>query len=160
MRTRSGSFFSPYGTILRASIAKDSEGRNRGFAHVDFESVEQAQAAMQALNNGTTSIGGRYVNLDYAAKATKAPAPPSKTLYFLRYPGDEGDLRAALSEHEGSVVAVRLLNNQNGFIEFKNIDDATAAKEALDRTQTPDGHTLNLLFSTPRPTRNTNDRGS
>jgi len=43
--------FSQYGQVSSASIITDRDsGRSRGFAFVEFDSKESAQAAIQALN--------------------------------------------------------------------------------------------------------------
>ncbi|KAE9399430.1 hypothetical protein BT96DRAFT_920212 [Gymnopus androsaceus JB14] len=138
--------FAPFGTIVHINIAVNRRGSD--FAHVVYESIEQASAAMQALNNGTTSIAGRYITLQYAAGKPEPANPPSTTLYLDGYLGDEADLRAALSSYEGKISYVKLMGN-HGFIGFSNIDDATAVKVALHQTQTPASHTLRLRFSKP-----------
>jgi len=142
--------FSPYGTITRINIAKDRDGYRRGFAHVEFETVEQASSAMEALKTGIV-LTGRPVNLDYAPPlGSQRVNPPSDTLFFLRYPGNTADLREALSSFESAIVDIRLMDNQKGFIEFRSIADASAAKEAMElQKETPAGHPLNLFFSKP-----------
>lgn len=44
--------FMPYGEVVSASIPKDRDtGRSRGFAFVEMKTKEQADAAIQGLNN-------------------------------------------------------------------------------------------------------------
>ena len=44
--------FSQYGTVTRAQVISDREtGRSRGFGFVEMESDEEAQHAIDALNN-------------------------------------------------------------------------------------------------------------
>lgn len=67
---------------------------------------------MEALNTGTTTLAGRYVNLDFAQgkpaaiKAKATNTPPSNTLYF-RCETEESDVREALSQYEEKIVAIR-----------------------------------------------------
>lgn len=163
-------FLLPFATcspLLNFGIAKDKDGYRRGFAHVEFETVEQASAAMATLKTGIV-LTGRPVNLDFAPPlGSQRINPPSDTLFFLRYPGNAADLREALSSFESAIVDIRLctlpfsssfftlahiflVDGQKGFIEFRSIADATAAKEAMEfQKETPAGHTLNLFFSKP-----------
>lgn len=57
--------FAEYGTINRVSLPTDRDtGAPKGFAYIGFESVDQAQAAMEALNGA--DVAGRNVRLDFA----------------------------------------------------------------------------------------------
>ncbi|KAF2498607.1 hypothetical protein BU16DRAFT_425889, partial [Lophium mytilinum] len=58
-------YFSEYGTITRVSLPTDQEtGNAKGFGYVDFTTVEEATAALEALNGA--DIAGRAIRLDYA----------------------------------------------------------------------------------------------
>ncbi|MBY0357190.1 MAG: RNA-binding protein [Candidatus Obscuribacterales bacterium] len=49
-----GDLFSQYGEVVSCSIAKDRDtGRSRGFAFVEMQTQEQAEAAIQGLNGHT-----------------------------------------------------------------------------------------------------------
>lgn len=57
--------FSPHGTILSVRIPTDREtGQPKGFGYVTFSSVEEATAALEALQGGY--IARRPVRLDYS----------------------------------------------------------------------------------------------
>ncbi|KAK4087903.1 hypothetical protein Purlil1_7661 [Purpureocillium lilacinum] len=43
--------FSQYGTILRVNIPMTLAGKNRGFAYLDYETKEQAEKAVEEMNN-------------------------------------------------------------------------------------------------------------
>ncbi|KAJ3718122.1 hypothetical protein DFJ43DRAFT_1208724 [Lentinula guzmanii] len=137
--------FSSFGNIQRIDLSKDP---SRRFGHVQYESVEEASAAMSALNNEQTTLLGQRIHLDFAPP--KAGSAPSNQLYFSGFNGTLKDMEAALYQQSG-VSDVIMLKNRNGILKFKSVEEAAAAKQALDRTQTPDGHTLNLYFSNPRP---------
>jgi nucleolin len=57
--------FQPYGTISRVSLPTDRESGNlKGFGYVDFESVDEATAALEACNG--VDIAGRRIRVDFA----------------------------------------------------------------------------------------------
>ncbi|KAJ4476366.1 hypothetical protein C8J55DRAFT_606828 [Lentinula edodes] len=151
--------FIPYGNVVRISIAKDSSGARRGFGHVEFETTEDASAAMTALSNEQNTILGQGIHLDFAPSKLKTADPPSSKLYFSQYDGTLQDMQAALRNHSG-VLDVVMLKNRNGIVQFKSVEEATAAKQALDNTKTPNGHLINIFYSSPRPKPNENRFGN
>jgi nucleolin len=57
--------FAPYGTISRVSLPTDRDSGNlKGFGYVDFETTEQATAALEACNG--VDIAGRRIRVDFA----------------------------------------------------------------------------------------------
>jgi len=57
--------FAPYGTVNRVSLPTDRESGNlKGFGYVDFETVEESTAALEALNG--VDIAGRRIRVDFA----------------------------------------------------------------------------------------------
>lgn len=57
--------FEAFGTVSSAKIIKDREsGQSRGFGFVEMDSDEEANAAMQALNN--KDIEGRPMSVSIA----------------------------------------------------------------------------------------------
>ncbi len=57
--------FERHGTVASVSVITDREtGRARGFAFVEFEDANGAQAAMQALDG--TDVGGRTLRVNEA----------------------------------------------------------------------------------------------
>ncbi|KAJ3932566.1 MAG: hypothetical protein NXY57DRAFT_100562 [Lentinula lateritia] len=146
--------FIPYGNIVRISLGRDSSGARRGFAHVEFEATEDASAALNALKNEHTILG-QEVHLDFAPTKPKNAHPPSSKLYFAQYDGTLQEMQAVLRNHSG-VLDVVMLKNRNGIVQFKSVEEATAAKEALDNTKTLNGHLINIFYSSPRPKSNEN----
>ncbi|KAF2270483.1 RNA-binding domain-containing protein, partial [Lojkania enalia] len=60
-----GEAFQEFGTITRVSLPTDREtGNPKGFGYVDFSTVEEATAALEALNG--TDIAGRSIRIDFA----------------------------------------------------------------------------------------------
>jgi RNA recognition motif-containing protein len=57
--------FERHGTVASVNVITDREtGRARGFAFVEFEDANSAQAAMQALDG--TQVGGRTLRVNEA----------------------------------------------------------------------------------------------
>jgi nucleolin len=56
--------FESCGTIKEVRIAMDQDGRARGFAHIDFESPDSVQKAIQKSG---TEVDGRTLRVDYAS---------------------------------------------------------------------------------------------
>jgi RNA recognition motif-containing protein len=63
--------FSEVGTVVSARIAKDKfSGESKGFAFVEYENKEMAQAAIQTLNG--RDLGGRAIRVDEAKPPTNS----------------------------------------------------------------------------------------
>ncbi|KAI9929471.1 hypothetical protein ASPWEDRAFT_172875 [Aspergillus wentii DTO 134E9] len=59
--------FAEYGTVEEARVVKDREtGRSRGFGFVRFATAEEAQAAVNALNE--QELEGRRIRVDLAVE--------------------------------------------------------------------------------------------
>ncbi|KAE9399429.1 hypothetical protein BT96DRAFT_920211 [Gymnopus androsaceus JB14] len=113
---------------------------------VNCKSIDDATTVKDALDQ-TETPAGHTLHLKFS---NPLPHPPSTNLHLTGYAGDEADLWAALSSYNEKTLGIRLLSNDMGFIYFRSIDDATTVKDALDQTQTPAGHVLNLKFSKSR----------
>lgn len=67
--------FSVFGEVASAKIIKDREtGRSRGFGFVEMPSADQANSAMQALNN--REISGRAMSVSVAKEKENRSARP------------------------------------------------------------------------------------
>ncbi len=57
--------FEAYGTVTEAKVIKERDsGRSRGFGFVTFESEEDANSAVDGMNN--TELDGRNIRVDFA----------------------------------------------------------------------------------------------
>jgi len=108
---------------------------------------------MNAFPDRRAVIVGQTVALDFAEEKRRETDPPSNKLYFSQFDGTSEDLREVLVDFEPEIVNVIMLRNRNGIIEFKSIDAATKAKDALHGTETRSGHSIMMFYSNPRPTR-------
>ena len=60
-----GGFFAQSGTVVSASVIKDKfTGKSRGFGFVEMSSEDEAQAAIQALND--SEVQGRQITVSVA----------------------------------------------------------------------------------------------
>lgn len=57
--------FAPYGEVTSARVVTDKfTGKSRGFGFVEYATDEQAQAAIDALNE--SELGGRTIHVNVA----------------------------------------------------------------------------------------------
>ncbi len=57
--------FEPYGTVVSCAVITNKEtGRSKGFGFVEFETVDEASKAKEALDG--QDIAGRPVKIDFA----------------------------------------------------------------------------------------------
>ena len=62
--------FANYGTVVSASVIQDKiSGRSKGFGFVELETAEEAQAAIDALND--KEFGGRNIAVSLAREKTE-----------------------------------------------------------------------------------------
>jgi hypothetical protein len=81
---------------------------SRGFAHIQFSSVEEANEVIKADNEDPIFIMNRDIFLDHAAVQEKPVHEPYHTLYIRPFDGVEEDLREVFSDFEDSIAGVRL----------------------------------------------------
>ena len=64
--------FAPFGTVVSATVIKDREsGRSKGFGFVEYETAEEGQAAIKALNN--SDLDGRTIVVNEARPKEDRP---------------------------------------------------------------------------------------
>jgi len=103
------------------SKAKDDGGRSMGFAHIDFESKEDAVRANKDHEGSPVTIGGREIRIEYAfpqrqrgglalpRRVVKDHHEPSPTIFVGNVPPvvTREDIREALGSL-GDIAAVRI----------------------------------------------------
>ncbi|KAH9919635.1 uncharacterized protein B0H18DRAFT_630659 [Fomitopsis serialis] len=67
--------FEPYGIVRRVSMTPTQRGKFAGYAHVDFEFIEDASAVMFANWHQHFELGGRRLWISPAKSITGAPSP-------------------------------------------------------------------------------------
>lgn len=64
--------FAPYGTVVSAKVITDRDsGRSKGFGFVEFETKEEGEAAIAALNN--SDLDGRNIVVNEARPKEDKP---------------------------------------------------------------------------------------
>ena len=121
--------FEKYGIVTSAALALDAEGKSRGFGFVNFETHEQAAAAVEALNDsefhGQKLFVGRAQKKSEreeelrkayeAAKNEKLSKYQGVNLYIKNLPEDFDDER--LNEEFasfGTVTSAKVMRTQTG----------------------------------------------
>ncbi|KAF8588048.1 hypothetical protein K439DRAFT_1630083 [Ramaria rubella] len=146
--------FTEYGNVLSVRLGVSPTGESKGFAHVDFSDVDGAQAVMQAQSESQFYLDGRGLFMDFAGPANKPAFPPSPTLHFSNYNGDEAMLEEALKEHADVIQSIHIMrhpqtgeSNRFGFVECKSTEDATAIMELYGGKEIAYGETLKFAYA-------------
>ncbi|CAG5864192.1 unnamed protein product [Menidia menidia] len=133
------------------------DGRPKGFAFIEFESMEDAKEALENFNN--TEIEGRSIRLEYsqnsgARDGGRGNSGPTKTLFVKGLSEDTTD--QSLKESFETAVAARIVTDRDtgsskcfGFVDFDNEDDCKAAKEAMEDGEI-DGSRVTLDYAKPK----------
>ena len=84
------------------------DGRPRGFAHVTFDNVKNAVAAVLSATEEPIHIGGRDLVVNFAKPKTNSRAnnEPNEKLYFSGCNQGEAALRELLKDFEGDIVSI------------------------------------------------------
>lgn len=125
------------------------------FGYIQFETVEQAKAAIEAKNQAV--FEGRRLVVNYMAKTSRSQRdsnPPSKTLFIgnLAFEMSDADLNKLFRDIRNVLdvrVAIdRRTGQPRGFAhaDFVDVDSATKGKEAL-QGQEVYGRTLRVDYS-------------
>ncbi|KIY97009.1 hypothetical protein MNEG_10954 [Monoraphidium neglectum] len=131
------SLFRSYGDVVSTRLVRASRlgGATKTFAFVKLGDVQQAMAAIRALNQ--TPCGGlgllevKFADADAGDRNPELRAPPSDNVYAKNLPGSysEDDLRALFAQYgDGAGALVRL----------GSVADAQRAIAALHNQRLPD----------------------
>ena len=138
--------FSVYGKVNSISVATKDDGRSMGFAFIEFESAEDAERAIAALNK--SEFVGRSIDVSVARERVAKPTrtfeskyiPGTKKLYIgnLPYSASEGDLTDIFST-AGAVKSSKIITDQDtgkskgfGFVEMETEKGAEDAIKAFN----------------------------
>ncbi|KAJ7055643.1 hypothetical protein C8F01DRAFT_994132 [Mycena amicta] len=145
--------FAPFGEIRSIRLSIDPNGTFRGFCHIEFAREEDSVAAYESFAEEPLYMLDRNVKIDYAASRVTARNSPSSSLYFFDFRGDGLALRHALRAFDKDITRTYFLRSRvtgeltaTGFVEFKSVEAATAAREKYNGSSTQFGP-LNLEYA-------------
>ncbi|KAI9052792.1 hypothetical protein LZ554_003065 [Drepanopeziza brunnea f. sp. 'monogermtubi'] len=150
--------FESFGPIKSVTIASDNRGLSKGFGYVEFESTEQATAAIEAKHQAV--LEGRRLVVNYMNKSERSPAggepvnEPSKTLFIgnLAFEMSDADLNKLFRDIRNVIdvrVAIdRRTGQPRGFAhaDFVDVESAIKGKDALLGKEVY-GRTLRIDYS-------------
>ncbi|KAI1773987.1 RNA-binding domain-containing protein, partial [Hypoxylon cercidicola] len=158
--------FTKYGEIVSHRIGRDGRGLSRGFGFVTFETVEDAQRAVDESNQSFWH--GRRINVafkkpegDRVKKSGNQLEGPTSSLYIgnIPYETSDADLNKIFRELD-NVVDVRVAVDRNtgwprGFAhaDFVDVESAQKAFEQLNSIQLG-GRSLRIDYAERRPATN------
>lgn len=142
--------FSKYGPITSAKVMTDDEGKSRGFGFVAFEKPEDAERAVQELNNAEIPDCDLKITVCRAQKKAEREAELSRQYEQIkadrvqRYQGvnlyvknlDErvtSEELKALFETYGTIASAKIMTDEQGrskcfgFVCFEKANEATTA---------------------------------
>jgi polyadenylate-binding protein len=145
--------FSKYGAVTSAVVSRDNEGNSRGFGFVNFESHDQARAAVEDLHE--KDYKGQPLYVTRAQKKSEREEElrkqhdQAKYEQHLKYQGvnlyvknldddmDDEKLNQEFSPF-GTITSCKIMRNENGvskgfgFVCFSSPDEATKAVTELN----------------------------
>jgi len=152
------------GKVSRVRIALDKDGNSKGFAHVDFESIEEAERVYEHTRTNPLVIQEREARVDRASPPTGVN-PTSTRLYFKGFVGDAGELREALGEFGEQAIDLHLLKDPSGvltgagFLEFRTVQLATEAIKVFNGTALTPRSNFEITYAKARRERPQSSEG-
>lgn len=140
--------FSKFGNILSCKVSTNVRGEPLGYGFVHYESEESAAKAVEAVNG--KMIAGQTVHVaPFKSKAERGSGNKFTNLYTKNLPADitEQGLAAMFGEH-GHVTSSKLVVDAEGkakgfgFANFATHEEAKAAMDALNNSETSEGKRL------------------
>ncbi|GME54453.1 Nucleolin protein nsr1 [Neofusicoccum parvum] len=173
-----GREFEEYAPKAVRIVTDRATGRSKGFGYVEFETVEAATAALNAMKG--SDLDGRPLNLDYSTPRPEGQNPrdrandrssrfgdvpnkPSDTLFVGNLSFDATpDIVTELFQEYGTITRVSLPTKPEdgmpkgfGYVGFSSVEEAQGAFDALQGADLS-GRPVRLDFAAPR----SNDGGS
>ncbi|EPS31529.1 hypothetical protein PDE_06484 [Penicillium oxalicum 114-2] len=144
-----------FGTVLHTMIVHDNRGLSKGFGYVQFNTIEEATAAVEGMHS--TIMEGRQVVAHYARSHfnyQRASYPPTETLFIGSLPLEmtDRDLQDLFYDVK-NLTDVRIpVDRRSGMprgfahVEFIDTEAAMQAMEILARKR-PYGRKLVVTFA-------------
>ena len=84
-------------------VALNKEGNPKGFAHVDFTNIAEAESVLKHYQRHAVHVLGQEVRLD-RSKPAETAYPPSPRLYFTGWEGDVSSLQTHFRALSSKIV--------------------------------------------------------
>ncbi|XP_023756172.1 polyadenylate-binding protein 6 [Lactuca sativa] len=129
--------FGIFGRILSCKIAKEGDGKSKGFGFVQFDSEDSALDALDVLNGCV--LKGKILTVAKYLKKSERKKPQFTNVYVKNL--DENFTESSLIEKfstYGKVTSAVIMNDKEGkskgfgFVNFESHDNAKIAIEALN----------------------------
>lgn len=153
--------FGQFGEIKSAIIASDPRGMSKGFGYIEFETIEQATAAIEAKHQSVYEGRRLVVNYQNKTRREDRTNPPSKTLFIgnLAFEMSDSDLNKLFRDIRNVIdvrVAIdRRTGQPRGFAhaDFVDVESAVKGMETL-KGQEIYGRVLRVDYSLGNRERN------
>eukprot|EP00002_Diphylleia_rotans_P000961 TRINITY_DN10521_c0_g1_i1.p1 TRINITY_DN10521_c0_g1~~TRINITY_DN10521_c0_g1_i1.p1 ORF type:complete len:398 (+),score=85.67 TRINITY_DN10521_c0_g1_i1:70-1263(+) len=133
--------FAPFGNVLSARVMWDHERNcSKRYGFVRFSRPEEATASIQSLHR--KNVMGKVISCSTSKMHEVESEPPCDNLYIKYLPEDvdEEVLTQVFSAH-GNVIQCCVMKDDDtntskriGFVRFSSVEEAIAAKDALNGT--------------------------
>ncbi|XP_076902008.1 polyadenylate-binding protein 2-like, partial [Bidens hawaiensis] len=126
--------FGEFGKTLSCKIAKDVNGKSKGFGFIQFDSEESANNALKALNG--TTLDDKIIYVAKFMKKSERKEPKFTNVYVKNLDLDitENLLKEKFSEY-GNVTSAVIMKDANGGSKrfgFVNFESPHSAKKAIE----------------------------
>ncbi|XP_020827821.1 nucleolin [Phascolarctos cinereus] len=136
------------------SLPQNNQGRPKGYAFIEFASVEDAKEALSSCNN--IEIEGRAIRLELKGQKAASAASRNQSYKTLFVKGlSEDTTEETLKDSFQGSVGARIVTDREtgsskgfGFVDFSSEEDAKAAKEAMEDGEI-DGNKVTLDWAKP-----------
>lgn len=151
--------FQEFGNVTVVKIPKRKKGGSKGFGFVTFDTEEAATLAVKRMNN--VSVEDRRIGVVYSTSQEKKEKPAvegaeSNRLHIRQLEwGTNGVTDEDLQNEFGKFGTIKAANVKKtskgaskgyGFVEFDTVDEARAAKDAMDNKELK-GRAIRVYFS-------------
>jgi RNA recognition motif-containing protein len=136
--------FSQFGNIEEVRLMTTDRGLPSGAGFVKFETIDSAISFVESHKADPLFVLDRELHINHARprpqRAFVDDPTPTHTLTLYGYQGGEAEVREIFQEYEEEIREVRVVNAEDEsrrrvFVEFFKIEQATAAREALNAKQ-------------------------
>jgi RNA recognition motif-containing protein len=137
--------------LERVHLVRDGlTGCSKGFAFIDYESVEDANAAKEAMND--QKFNGKQIRVDFSINKNNSEVSNCLGIFRLSYSTTEQELKEEFSKFGPLEKVVLVLDTltrcsrQYAFVYYESVEDAKTARETMNE-QEFNGRHIRVNFS-------------